>query len=416
LADETTPLEEYAVYLAAYDSVAYMNNKLTDVYKVEIDKFYATQAELEELIGGYDGDEDLKQYATNVKAVYENLVGMELGALVSLTNEDMVNLIQYYKVNDYGDLQSLTKATIQDPNFSPDDAYQFIYTSTFGEYYKLVDELRMMLGSKRIKITTPEFEDVTSQLINPDFTETFELPENQWNGTAPKAILTDEPGCAEWIDGDANVFDAYQPLWLPKGYYTFVSYAQDRRTSWKNAIEGADDNVDLEYATYMYANVGRGTAKEDTLCETTQYARYVALTTDITDGAGSIATYVVDPEGANVTWYTPDGMDQFNAWMTARRDKEMAIGGKVLQFSVPEGGAYTSIGFYRRQVNGGSWFICDEIKLFYSADGYPTPTGVDALPASVENFGKADGKYMENDRIVIYSNGNKFNVAGQIIK
>ena len=33
-----------------------------------------------------------------------------------------------------------------------------------------------------------------------------------------------------------------------------------------------------------------------------------------------------------------------------------------------------------------------------------------------ENFGKPNGKYIENDRIVIYSNGNKFNVAGQIIK
>lgn len=408
LADPESALQDYAVYKAAYDDVAYMNNKLTDVYKVEIDKFYATQAELEELIGGYDGDEDVKQYATNVKAVYENLVGLETGALVSLTDEDMENLIQYYLANEYGDPQILTKATIQDPGFDPDEAFNYAYTSTFGEYYKLVDELRMMLGSIRINITTPEFENVTSQLINPDF-----LNDTQWSGTAANAINVNDPGSGEWF---SMILDAYQPLWLPEGYYTFVSYAQDRRTDWKTAIEGVEDE-DIDYATYMYANVGRGNEPEDTLAVTTQNARFVTLTTDITDGAGSIATYVVDPEGANVTWYTPNSMDQFNAWMTARRENETAIGGKALQFYVPAGGAYTSIGFYRRQIqSNSSWFICDEIQLFYSADGYPTPTGVDALPASVENFGKPNGKYIEKDRIVIYSNGNKFNVAGQIIK
>lgn len=408
LADPESALQDYAVYKAAYDDVAYMNNKLTEVYKVEIDKFYATQAELEELIGGYDGDEDVKQYATNVKAVYENLVGLETGALVSLTDEDMENLIQYYLANEYGDPQILTKATIQDPGFDPDEAFNYAYTSTFGEYYKLVDELRMMLGSIRINITTPAFENVTSQLINPDF-----LNDTQWSGTAANAININDPGSGEWFN---MILDAYQPLWLPEGYYTFVSYAQDRRTDWKTAIEGVEDE-DIDYATYMYANVGRGNEPEDTLAVTTQNARFVTLTTDITDGGGSIATYVVDPEGANVTWYTPNSMDQFNAWMTARRENEMAIGGKALQFYVPAGGAYTSIGFYRRQIKSdSSWFICDEIQLFYSADGYPTPTGVDALPASVENFGKPNGKYIEKDRIVIYSNGNKFNVAGQIIK
>lgn len=428
LADETTPLEEYAVYLAAHNDVEYMLNKLDNVYRVEIDKFYSTQADLEEIIGGFDGPQKVKDYATKVKAVYEAMMNRETGSLISLTNVDMENLIQYYVDGAWVEhpTVALTKDMIMKDDFDPADAEDYWYVSTYDYYYQLVEEIRMMMGSIYISVdteaTAQEPDDVTDQLRNPDFAETFELPENQWNGTAPKAIDTGLTGSAEWIDGDANVFDAYQPLWLPEGYYTFVSYAQDRRTSWKNAIEGADDNVDLEYATYMYANVGRGTAQKDTLCETTQYARYVALTTDITGGEGgesyeAISTYIVDPEGANVTWYTPNSMTQFNEWMDASRNiKNMAIGGKVMQFSVPAGGAYTSIGFYRRQVNGGSWFICDRIQLFYASDDYPTPTGVDALPASVENFGKADGKYMENDRIVIYSNGNKFNVAGQIIK
>ena len=400
-------LATYQNYKDAYDEAVYLIAKL-DVYKDAINKFYEAQAELAELIAGFSGDDDVKTYAQNVYDVYDNMSALETGSMISLTDEDQENLLVYDE-QEYGSAPDvLDREMIMDADFDPSAAADGAYTSTYDFYYGLLEELRVQLGSIYIQVsgtgTAEDPEDVTGQLINPDFLEDI-----QWKGTAANAINTNDPGSGEWYQ---MIFDAYQPLFLPEGYYTFVSRAMDRRSSWENAITGVED-VDYDYRTSMYVKM----QEADTIAEPTQNARYVALREDITAGAGSIATYVVDPEGANVTWYTPNSMDQFNAWMGARVDAGYAgLGSKAIYFNVPEGGAFTSIGFFRWQLSGTSWFICDGIELYYAADDYPQPTGVSTLPASDEKAGKAEGKFLEKDKIVIYSNGKKFNTAGQILK
>ena len=394
-------LATYQDYKNAYDEAVYLIAKL-DVYKDAINKFYEAQAELAELIAGFSGDDDVKTYAQNVYDVYDNMSALETGSMISLTDEDQDNLLIYDERVYEGSVPDiLTREMIMDADFDPSAAADGAYTSTYDFYYGLLEELRVQLGSIYIQVsgtgTAEDPEDVTGQLINPDFLEDI-----QWKGTAANAINTNDPGSGEWYQ---MIFDAYQPLFLPEGYYTFVSRAMDRRSSWENAITGVED-VDYDYRTSMYVKM----QEADTIAEPTQNARYVALREDITAGAGSIASEV---EG----WFTPNSMDQFNAWMGARVDAGYAgLGSKAIYFNVPEGGAFTSIGFFRWQLSGTSWFICDGIELWYAADDYPQPTGVSTLPASDEKAGKAEGKFLEKDKIVIYSNGKKFNTAGQILK
>jgi hypothetical protein len=389
----------YQDYKNAYDEAVYLIAKL-DVYQTAINNFYTTQAELTELIANYDGDEKVKQFAQNVYDVFDLMSALETGSMISLTNEDMDNLLVYDEATYGSAPEILDREMMMDDSFDPSAAADGAYTSTYDFYNSVMEEIRLKMGSIYIKVqgtgTADDPEEVTDQLINPDYIE-----DTQWKGTECNAINTGAYGSGEWYQ---KIIDAYQPLFLPEGYYTFISWTMDRRNSWETAINGVEDE-DIAYATYMYVKM----QEADTIATPTANARYVAKQEDITDGAGGIPSDIV------TGWYTPNTMDQFNAWMQARRDKELNIGGTRIQFYVPEGGAYTSIGFYRWQLSGTSWFICDQIQLFYATDGFPEPTGVSTLPAFVEK-GKADGKYLENDRLVIYSNGKKFNAAGQIVK
>jgi hypothetical protein len=406
-------LATYQDYKDAYDDVSYLISKL-DVYKEAIDNFTTAQGELQELITAFDGDEKYKRFAQNVYDVFGLMSGLETGSMISLTDEDMENLLIYDEAT-YGAAPTiLNRILLENPEFNPSLAADGAYTSTYDAYYEFMKTIRMELGSIYIQVAgtgrvdTPE--DVTSQLRNPNFDTDEQWAGSSWYNWGNVGIRTEDSDAEQY----GNTFDTYQPLWLPAGYYTFVSWGMDRRDNTKDAITG-DDSYAIDYATYMYANIGRGTESVDTIAGVTCNSKYVALTTDLLQGTYRHDIFIENING--VTWYMPQNMDTFADWMAAKTGFGYdGLGGKYIQFQVPEGGAYTSIGFFRRQNAGTSWFICDGIQLFYATDGLPEPTGVSTLSTSTEKFGKADGKYLENNRLVIYSNGKKFNTAGQIVK
>lgn len=64
-----------------------------------------------------------------------------------------------------------------------------------------------------------------------------------------------------------------------------------------------------------------------------------------------------------------------------------------------------------------TFFKADNYRLFYygaNSEMELTPTAIDGIEAGTAK--KANGKYLENGRIVIIKNGVKYNVAGQMIK
>ena len=263
--------------------------------------------------------------------------------------------------------------------------------SMFDAFYK---ELSFQLGSIYLKVagtgTAEAPEDLTDQLKNAAF-ETSD----QWWGTAWGAI--------NFTAGEMyqNVFDTYQSVYMPVGYYTFQGFAMDRRGAWQDVLDN-DADYRFDDRTCLYAKVGDG----DTLQTEVANGKFVAQTTDLTGGTGGISEYVSN----ETTYYAPNSMEQYRNWMDAKGD--FAFGTEI-SFYVPEP-SFASLGFFRRAQEGASWFIADSIKLFYAADANPT-TGIVA-PTSIEKFGKADGKYLEKNQIFIYLNGKKFNTAGQIVK
>ena len=402
----------YDDFKAAYDEVVYYISKW-DVYKSTIAKFDATQTELETLISSYTSDDSHKEFASKVYALYNGLRDM---GMISLTDEDLEKEKAFDKVLFGVEPEEVTAELINGEEYDEGAIEDGAYASTYDRYYEFYEKIKVELGSIYIEVagtgTSDDPENVTDQLLNPHFQEDGV----QWNGGNNwGSINVSEAGSGEQYE---NVFNTYQMVHLPKGYYVLAGFSMDRRGSWENILKG-DDDYNSKAATYLYVNLGNGTEASDTTSIMTASAKHVASIHDITEGAGSIATTTVGEGDDATTWYTPNTMAQFNSWMAYRESYGYDnLGGVPLEFEVTEDdGVFASIGFYRRQVVDYCWFIVDEIRLYYATDGYPSgeATSVNTL-STTEKYGKEDGKYMENGRIVIYNNGKKFNVAGQAVK
>ncbi len=386
-------LQDYNDYKEAYDALEHLigsANKYLEAYS----KLTADLTSLNNMISAFNADtpekQALKTKARSVVTTYTNLAAINE---ICLTPEDLENQKDWEEDPDVFDLrpEDVTNDNLADAAASGQDGGYVTTYSQFDAFYK---ELSYQLSSIYLKVagtgTAEAPEDLTDQLKNPAFESS-----DQWWGTNWGAI--------NFTAGEMyqNVFDTYQSVFMPAGYYTFQGFAMDRRGAWQDVLDN-DADYRFDDRTCLYAKVGDG----DTLQTDVANGKWIAQTTDLTGGTGNISTYVSN----EVTYYAPNSMEQYRNWMDAKGD--FAFGTEI-SFYVPEP-SFASLGFVRRAQEGSSWFIADSIKLFYAADANPA-TGIVA-PTSIEKFGKADGKYLEKNQIFIYLNGKKFNTAGQIVK
>lgn len=384
-------LQDYEDYKDAYDELEHLIGS-ANKYLEAFSKLSADLTSLNNMIVAFDADtpekEIYKTKGVNVATVYTNLPAINA---ICLTPEDLENE-KIWEDEVYGGVpDDVTNDNLADAVASGQDGGYVTTYSQFDAFYK---ELSYQLGSIYLKVagtgTAEAPEDLTDQLKNPAFESN-----DQWWGTAWGAINFTAGEMYE------NVFDTYQSVFMPAGYYTLQGFAMDRRGGWADVLAN-DADWRFDDRSALYAKVG----EDDTLQTDVANGKWIAQTTDLTGGTGNISTYV----SGETTYYAPNSMEQYRNWMDAKGD--FAFGTEI-SFYVSEP-SFASLGFVRRAKEGASWFIADSIKLFYAVDAEPT-TGIVA-PTSIEKFGKADGKYLEKNQIFIYLNGKKFNTAGQIVK
>ena len=387
-------LQDYEDYKEAYDALEHLigsTNKYLEAYS----KFSADLTSLNNMIAAFDADtqekQNVKAFAQSVATVYTNQAAINT---ICLTSEDLENEKDWEEDPEvYGIRpEDITAENMADAEVSGQEGG---YVTTYSQFNAFYAELSQQLDCIYLKVagtgTAEAPEDLTDQLRNAAFESN-----DQWWGTGWAINFT----AGEMYE---KVFDTYQNVYMPAGYYTLQGFAMDRRGSWDDVLKNfGDESWRINDATWLYAKVGEG----DTMQTRVALGYEVAQTEDLTGGTGNIKTYVSD----ETTWYAPNSMEQYRNWMDAKGDFNF---GTEISFEVPEN-SFASLGFFRRAYEGASWFIADSIKLFYAKDASPV-TGIVA-PTSIEKFGKADGKYLEKNQIFIYLNGKKFNTAGQIVK
>lgn len=235
------------------------------------------------------------------------------------------------------------------------------YISTYGQFNAFFIQNTKELGSIYLKVagtgTAESPENLTAQLRNPNLKNAGE----QWWGT-------------EWTsfgnsaaEQSGKPFITYQQVHLPSGYYTLVGYGMDRRGSWADVLANDEDWND-NHKTYLFSKLDYDS--DSTMVDAFK-AKNMALTTDITEGAGNISTCQVD----GVTYYTPNDMAQYRAW----EDANIAMTGNghraVVQFYVYEEnegeGDFGSLGFAHPWHVDNTWFVADGIHLYYATDKCP---------------------------------------------
>ena len=384
-------LQDYEDYKSAYDALENIIGS-TNKYLEAYNKLSADLTTLNNLITAFEADTPTKQeYKTKAQNVYTAYSDMAVINAICLTPEDLENE-KIWEDETYGGVpEDVTNDNLADAAAAGQDGG---YVSTYSQFDAFFKECSQYLSTIYLTVdpsaTAEAPQELTSQLKNAAFESG-----DQWWGTDWAINFT----AGEMYQ---NVFDTYQSVFMPAGYYTLQGFAMDRRGAWQDVLDN-DENYRLADATYLYAKLANA---EDTLKTEVANAKFVAQTTDLTGGTGGISEYVSN----STTYYAPNSMEQYRNWMDAKGDFAF---GTELTFEVPAD-AFASLGFFRRAQEGASWFIADSIKLFYAADASPV-TGIVA-PTSIQKFGKADGKYLEKNQIFIYLNGKKFNTAGQIVK
>ena len=383
-------LQDYEDYKGAYDALEHLIGS-ANKYLEAFSKLSADLTSLNNMIVAFEADTPTKQgykaKAQNVATVYTNLPAINS---ICLTPEDLENE-KTWEDEVYGGVpEDVTNDNLVDAAASGQDGG---YVTTYSQFDAFFKECSQYLSTIYLTVdpsaTAEAPQELTGQLKNPAFESG-----DQWWGTDWAINFT----AGEMYE---KVFDTYQSVFMPAGYYTLQGFAMDRRGAWADVLANSED-WRFDDRTCLYAKVGDG----DTLQTDVANGKFVAQTEDLTGGTGNISTYV----SGETTWYAPNSMEQYRNWMDAKGDFNF---GTEISFEVSED-SFASLGFVRRAYEGASWFIADSIKLFYAKDASPV-TGIVA-PTSIEKFGKADGKYLEKNQIFIYLNGKKFNTAGQIVK
>ena len=351
------PLKSYEDYEEAYDFLGWIidrvNNYL-DAYR----EFTDNMAKLKTLINKFNADTEKKQeYKTFAQDVYNAYTALSEHDMIALTNENVEAQKEYDMYYYDYEPDDVTSGNIAEVADSPEEC---LYISTYGQFNAFFSQNTKELSSIYLEVdgtgTAKSPENLTYQLRNPN----FENADEQWWGTEWTSIgnnLAEHRG--------NNTFDTYQMVHLPQGYYTLVGYGMDRRGSWEDVLANdrdwrRDQRTDL-YAITDYD--GNDTTRVEAF-----RAKDMALTADITEGAGNISTCEVD----GVTYYTPNSMAQYRAWEDAKITMAGHGHGAVVQFYVwQDEGDFGKLGFVHRWPIDNTWFVADGIQLYYATDNYP---------------------------------------------
>ena len=354
-----SPLRDYSHYKDAYDFLEFVINHVNR-YLAAYKDFSDKMNKLEGMINSFNADTEKKQqFKTFAQNVYNAYWALSANDMIALNNEDKEELVNYEIDNfDAWEIQEVESWNI---NQVADGAADHQFVSTYDQFNNFFSQNSAELGSIYVSVdatsTKESPENLTAQLRNPDF-ETGE----QWWGT-------------EWSNLSDNAaeqygkaFETYQQVYLPQGYYTLVANCADRRSSINDVLSNLNINDTwwlMDYRTVLYAKVGDG----DTLEERTYILNDLALTTDITNGAGNISSFDV----AGTTYYLPNSISEYRAWEDAKINIDGHGHGVVLQFQVwQDGGEFAKLGFANRAgVESDRMFLADGIKLYYATDGYP---------------------------------------------
>lgn len=375
-----SPLRDYDDYKDGYDFLEFVIghvNKYLAAYK----DFSGKMEKLKGMINHFNADTEKKQQFKNfAQNVYDAYWALSANDMIALNDEDKEELVEYEMENfDAWEMQDVQSWNIDQV---ADNAADHLFVSTYDQFKNFFSQNSAELGSIYISVdaigTKENPENLTAQLRNPD----FETPGEQWWGT-------------EWSNLSDNAaeqygkaFETYQQVYLPQGYYTLVAYCADRRSSINDILANLNINDNwwlMDYSTQLYAKVG----DDDTIAERTYIVNDLALTTDITNGAGNISSFDV----AGTTYYLPNSISEYRAWEDAKINRDGHGHGVVLQFQVwQDGGEFAKLGFANRAgVESDRMFLADGIKLYYATDDYPefdisTP---DYTSAYIPGTGKA---------------------------
>jgi len=353
-----SPLKSYDDYEEAYDHLGFIIDRVNK-YLAAYKEFTDNMAKLQTLINNFKADTEKKQgYKTFAQDVYNAYKALSDYDMIALDDDDVEAQKKYDDdVHNYVP-DDVTSENIADVDDRPEEC---LYISTYGQFNAFFSQNTKELGSIYLEVagtgTAESPENLTAQLRNPNLENAGE----QWWGTDWTAFGNSA------AEQSGKPFITYQQVHLPQGYYTLVGYGMDRRGSWADVLAN-DENWNDNHKTYLFSKLDYDS--DSTMVDAFK-AKNMALTTDITEGAGNISTCKVD----GVTYYTPNDMAQYRAW----EDANIAMTGNghraVVQFYVYEEnegeGDFGSLGFAHPWHVNNTWFVADGIHLYYAKDNFP---------------------------------------------
>ena len=349
-----SPLKSYDDYQEAYDFLGWIIVRVNE-YLAAYREFTDNMTKLQTLINNFNADTENKQgYKTFAQNVYNAYKALSAHDMIALTDEN-VEAQKEYDDDVYNYVpDDVTSGNIADVVNRPED-----YISTYGQFNAFFSQNCQELGSIYLEVagtaTAESPENLTAQLRNPNFENAGE----QWWGTEWTAFGNST------AEQSGKPFITYQQVHLPEGYYTLVGYGMDRRGSWADVLAN-DEGWNDDHRTYLFSHLDND-GSDSTMVDAFK-AKNMALTADITEGAGNISTCEVD----GVTYYTPNDMAQYRAW----EDAKIAIAGHghgaVVQFWVwQDEGDFGKLGFAHPWHVDNTWFVADGIQLYYAKDDFP---------------------------------------------
>jgi len=364
-----SPLKSYDDYEEAYGHLGFIIDRVNK-YLAAYGEFTDNMAKLKTLIQNFNADTEKKQgYETFAQNVYDAYKALSAHDMIALDDDDVDDQKQYDDDVNYYVPDDVTSENIADVEDDPSG-----YISTYGQFNAFFSQNNKELGSIYLEVagtgTAESPEDLTAQLRNPNLENAGE----QWWGTDWTAFGNSA------AEQSGKPFITYQQVHLPPGYYTLVGYGIDRRGSWAEVLAN-DEDWNEDHRTYLFSHLDID-GSDSTMVDAFK-AKNMALTADITGGAGNISTCEV----GGVTYYTPNSMAQYRAWEDAKIAKTGNGHGAVLQFWVwQDEGDFGTLGFAQRWHVDNTWFVADGIQLYYAKDKCPdinidTPIAVETTYA-----------------------------------
>ncbi len=354
-----SPIQSYQNYEDAYDELVWFITRVNK-YLAAYGEFTDNMAKLKSLIDNFNADTEKKQeyktFAQNVYDAYNALSAHDMIAIIDDDADDVEAQKGYDYDNYWAEPTDVTSGNIADVAYG---AGNHEYISTYGQFNAFFSQNTKELGSIYLEVagtgTAESPENLTAQLRNPNLENAGE----QWWGTDWTAFgnsLAEQSG---------KPFITYQQVHLPEGYYTLVGYGMDRRGSWADVLAN-DEDWNKNHRTYLFSHLDID-GSDSTMVDAFK-AKNMALTADITNGAGNISTCEVD----GVTYYTPNDMAQYRAWEDAKIGMAGHGHGAVVQFWVwQDGGDFGKLGFAHHWHVDNTWFVADGIQLYYAKDDFP---------------------------------------------